>query len=285
MENDTLALELMHSLIWMCDTSSNSYKHRSEINDLTYVPDMGVNPQATFSIHSDDEDQYRLEALLRNVLMTPICTVAETDYEHRAKVQLHFSGPDLRSSLSQISVADVAPLSMLIETFLDEASRFDSMFFSSKDGQRALHALPISKDWCSIPRHFKAPVEALSTSGYCEIGDQLFRWSPSVEPHMEATRLWIDGKTVDELLDLKAINIWQTMPNKFKVPLEQHAKRVNGFDVLSLAFLMGHYWYAEQWHTVPEDQKSLDEGVLLGNHISTAKDIARLYKVGKFDKS
>lgn len=281
MNKEALTIELVHSLFWMNLTREESYKFRREINNLKFAPDLDVPNKTSFSIESNDANPEPHEKLFRDIQATGICTVANTDYEHRARVQVHFDDLNLKSSLKRAGIVSFVATDKTVAIFLEEAANFHRNFESSNGGQSALAALPIGKEWFSAPRHFVAAVTALSNAGYCECNGAQFRWSQSAEPHMEAAKLWIGEKSADQVREEELIRIWETMPTKFKDHLLSLAKESDGFDVVSLSMVIGHFWYDGKWHDAPEYPDSLKRGDLPGGYIGAAKELDKLLQVGK----
>lgn len=281
MIRESLSVELIYSLFWMSVTKGQSHKHRREINSLNYVPDLEIANKSSFSIESDENNPDPNERLFRALQATGVCTVGNTDYQHLAIVQVLFDGPDLRTSLRGADIEAFLEEGTIIPVFLEEASGFDRHFESSRDGRPALAALPHGKGWFFEPRHFAAPVNALSDAGYCEPKGEQFRWSRSVGPHMQAAGLWVGEKTIDQIREAELSDIWDTMPPKFKQPMMDQAKQVNGLDILSFAMVMGHFWYDGKWHDKPENPNSLKRGNLPGGFIPTARELGKLFDAGK----
>lgn len=278
---EMLVSELIHSIFWMIITAHSSYRYRKEIDKGSFNPTLEVSSNSRFSIESDQDDPELIEKFFRKVSTSGICTVGETDYEHRASVELHFDEVSLKDVLLDKNVSTLVDSSLVIEAFLDEAARFEKHFESSEDGRSALKSLPITMDWFSAPNHFVAVLDILAKSKFCEKIQGQYRWLSKTKPHMEAVHLWVDGKTIHQIQEAELSHIWNTMPKRFKAPFLDHAKKVNGLDVLSYASLMGYLWYGDQWHEEPEDMESLRRGDLVGGHISTAKALGKLFKEGK----
>ena len=276
-----LVLELVHSMFWMNITSHSAYRHRNEIDTGSFNPTLEVSSNSGFSIESDQDDPELKEKFFRKVATSKICTVGETDYEHRASVELHFDAENLRDALLDTDISAFVEIDLAIEAFLDDSARFERQFESSRDGRPALKSLPITMEYFSVPKHFIAVLATLVKSGYCEGVQSQYRWLSKIKPHMEAVHLWADGKTRHQIREAELSHIWDTMPKRFKAPFLDHAKKVNALDVLSYASVMGHFWYDYQWHEVPEDMESLKRGDLRGGHISTAKELGKLFKEGK----
>ena len=281
MNDEKLVVELVYSLVWMVATKWESFRYRPEIDNLNFAPDLEVRSPLSFSIESDEDNPDELEQLLRNLHSAEICTVGETDFEHRAYVQLEFDEPNFRATLRKAKIDNFLRHHALLKTFLEGASWFDQHFESSKDGRRALAAFPIGRDWFSAPRHFIEPIKALSNAGYCESENGQFRWSQSIEPHMKAAKLWVGDKTIHQVRDAELKRIWDTMPERLKAPFVDHALDVKGFDVLSFAMVMGQFWYDGRWHDAPEDPESLRRGELRGGYVPTAKELGKLYDEGQ----
>lgn len=273
--------ELVHSIFWMHVTSEKAYFHRKEINENKFVPSLEVASQICFSIESDDDNPELTETFFRKISASGICSVGDTDYEHRAYIELTFNTPTLRETLENSNIAVPIEDGIIIAAFLEEASQFESYFLSAQDDRPSLESLPITMDWFSAPRHFASALDALVTSGYCELDQSGYRWLPKIRPHMETVHLWKGGKTIHQIREARLCHIWDTMPIRFKTVFLEVAKKNNGLDIVSFAFLMGHFWYDEQWHEEPEDLKSLKRGDLRGGVIPTARDLGKLFKEGK----
>lgn len=287
MDEKKLLAELVHSILWMKVTSGSSHLHREEIDTLTFSPPLDVSTPSGFGIDSSSDEEgdpfdYRLERFLRTLSGSDICSVGQTDYAHRAFVKLNFDTPNLRDALLEKKIRSFVSETETIEVFLGEAARFNCIFESSKDGRYALDSLPIMMEWFGAPRHFAIVLETLTDAGYCTKASSKFQWLSKIKPHMEAVQLWQYGKTVHEIRTEKLTSIWDSMPIRFKSPFSEHGKKAGGLDVLSFATVMGHFWYDDRWHDEPEDPQSLKRGDLLrGGHISTARELGRLFREGK----
>lgn len=280
--NQTILIsELVHSIFWMNITAHSVYQHRKEIDAGSFNPTLEVFSNSSFSIESDQDDPELKEKFFRRVSASKICTVGETDYEHRASVKLHFDAVNLRDALLDIDISAFVGSNLALEAFLDDAARFEGHFESNKDGRSALKSLPITMECFSAPKHFVAVLDTLVNSDYCERVQSQYKWLSKIKPHMEAVHLWTDGKTLHQIREAELSHIWDTMPKRFKAPFLDHAKKVNALDVVSYASLMGHFWYSNKWHEQPEDLESLRRGDLRGGHISTAKELGKLFKEGK----
>jgi|GEM_PF-4396678 len=281
MNRKILFVELVHSLLWMNKTKGQSHKHREAIDTLNFVPNLQVENKSYFTIEVDDELPSRLEKFLRKIQVSGICTLRNSCYGPWAKVEIHFKGRDLRTCLCDANIGNFIQEGELVSVFLEEAANFDSSFESSIDGRRALAALPVDWEWFTPPHYFAEPVNTLLNAGYCETNALKYRWTEKVRPQMEAALLWVGDKTSFQLREEELLQIWNTMPERFRMLFAQQAREKDSLDVINLAMIMGHFRYDGEWHEKPENLEGLRQGILPGGQISTATELNRLFKSGK----